>query len=56
MALVNGWTAACALWRQLAPATINARVGGYAWRALVSVIGITAAFWFVERTMGMLGL
>ena len=44
------------LWRGLAPASINARLGGYAWRALVHVIGISAAFWFVERTVGLLGL
>ncbi len=44
------------LWRRLAPTTINARLGDYAWRTPVYVIGITAAFWFVERTVGVLGL
>lgn len=45
------------LWKRLAPATINTpRVGDFAWRAPVYLIGITSAYWFVERTTGVLGL
>lgn len=44
------------LWRRFAPATINTpQFANYAWRAPVYVIGITSAFWFVERTVGVLG-
>ena len=43
-------------WRRLAPATLNARLGDYSWRAPVYVIGVTAAFWFIERTVAVLGL
>ncbi len=44
------------LWRRLAPATINTpRVSDIAWRAPVYVIGVTAAYWFIERTVGLLG-
>jgi hydrogenase/urease accessory protein HupE len=43
-------------WRRVAPASLSARIGDYAWRAPVYVIGITSAFWFVERTVGVLGL
>jgi hydrogenase/urease accessory protein HupE len=43
-------------WRRLAPAAINTRLGGYAWRAPVYFIGVTSAYWFVERTVGVLGL
>lgn len=45
------------LWRRFAPATINTpRVGDMAWRVPVYVIGVTSAYWLVERTMGVLGL
>ncbi len=44
------------LWRQFAPATINTpRVGAMAWRVPVYVIGVTSAYWFIERTVGVLG-
>lgn len=43
------------LWRRFSPAAANARLGDYAWRVPVYVIGITSAFWFVERTVGVLG-
>ena len=44
------------MWKRLAPAALNTRLGDYSWRAPVYVIGITSAFWFVERTVVMLGL
>lgn len=45
------------LWRRLAPSSINTpRVGDMAWRAPVYAIGIMSAYWFVERTVGILGL
>jgi len=45
------------LWRRFAPTTINTpQLAGYAWRAPVYLIGITSAYWFVERTVGVLGL
>jgi hydrogenase/urease accessory protein HupE len=44
-------------WRRFAPASFNTpRVGGIAWRTPVYIIGITSAYWFVERTVGVLGL
>lgn len=44
------------LWRRFAPASLNApHMAGYAWRAPVYLIGITSAYWFIERTAGMLG-
>lgn len=43
-------------WKRLAPVALNARLGDYAWRVPVYVIGVTAAYWFVERTVGVLGL
>ena len=45
------------LWRRFVPATINTpRVSAFAWRAPVYLIGITSAYWFVERTGGVFGL
>ena len=44
------------LWRRFAPTSVNTRLGDYGWRAPVYVIGITSAFWFVERMVGVLGL
>lgn len=44
------------LWRRLAPAAVSVRLGDLAWRAPVYVIGITSAYWFIERTAGVLGL
>lgn len=45
------------LWRRFAPATINTpQFASYAWRVPVYMIGITSAYWFVERTVGVLGL
>lgn len=44
------------MWKRLAPPALNTRLGDYAWRAPVYVIGITSAYWFVERTVGVLGL
>jgi hydrogenase/urease accessory protein HupE len=43
-------------WPRLAPVSLNTRVGAYAWRAPVYVIGVTAAFWFIERSVVVLGL
>ena len=43
-------------WRRLAPTALNTRLGDYAWRAPVYAIGVTAAFWFIERTVVVLGL
>ncbi len=42
------------LWKRLAPAPFNARWSDVAWRAPVYLIGITSAYWFVERTVGVL--
>ena len=42
--------ATIALWRRFAPAPPK-----WAWRVPVYVIGSAAAFWFVERTAGVLG-
>ncbi len=44
------------LWKRLAPTTLTTRLGDYAWRAPVYVIGITSAFWFIQRTVVVLGL
>lgn len=44
------------LWRRLAPTALNTHLGDYSWRAPVYVIGVTSAYWFVERTVGVLGL
>lgn len=45
------------LWRRFAPATLNTpQTAAYAWRVPVYIIGITSAYWFVERTVGVLGL
>jgi hydrogenase/urease accessory protein HupE len=44
-------------WRRFAPPSFNTpRVGDIAWRTPVYIIGITSAYWFVERTVGVLGL
>lgn len=45
------------LWKRFVPATINTpRAADLAWRAPVYLIGITSAYWFIERTTGVLGL
>ena len=45
------------LWRRFAPITLNTpQFSAYAWRVPVYVIGVTSAYWFVERTAGVLGL
>lgn len=45
------------LWRRYAPATLNTpQVASYAWRAPVYLIGVTAAYWFIERTIGVFSL
>jgi hydrogenase/urease accessory protein HupE len=45
------------LWRRAAPANLNTpQVGNLAWRLPVYVIGVTSAYWFVERTAGVLGI
>ena len=45
------------LWKRLAPPAINTpRTADLAWRAPVYLIGITSAYWFIERTTGVLGL
>ena len=45
------------LWRRLAPAAVSTtRAIDLAWRVPVYVIGITSAYWFIERTTGVLGL
>lgn len=44
------------LWKRFAPAAFNQRWSDLAWRAPVYVIGVTAAYWFIERTTGVLGL
>ncbi len=44
------------MWKRLAPATLNTRLGDYSWRAPVYVIGVTSAFWFIQRTVVVLGL
>lgn len=43
-------------WKHLAPTALNTRLGDYSWRAPVYVIGVTSAFWFIERTAVVLGL
>ena len=43
-------------WPRLAPVSLNTRLGDYAWRAPVYVIGVTAAFWLIERSVVVLGL
>ncbi|MEQ1781528.1 MAG: HupE/UreJ family protein, partial [Hyphomonadaceae bacterium] len=43
-------------WKRLAPAALNTRLGDYSWRAPVYVIGITSAFWLIQRTAVVLGL
>ncbi len=44
------------LWKRFAPAAFNQRWQEIAWRAPVYIIGVTAAYWFIERTAGVLGL
>lgn len=45
------------LWKRVAPPAINTpRVGEFAWRTPVYLIGIMSAYWFVERTTGVFGL
>ncbi|MDP3738506.1 MAG: HupE/UreJ family protein [Hyphomonadaceae bacterium] len=48
---VGAVLATMALWGRFAPASPK-----WAWRVPVYVIGSAAAFWFVERTAGVLGL
>lgn len=57
LAFIAAVLAAMVLWKRFAPPTINTpRVTGIAWRAPVYLIGITSAYWFVERTISVLGL
>ena len=42
------------LWRRFAPAAASLGWSDLAWRAPVYLIGVTSAFWLVERTTGML--
>ncbi len=57
LAFIAAVLAVMFLWKRFAPATVNTpRVGDIAWRAPVYLIGITSAYWFVERTTGVLGL
>ncbi len=45
------------LWRRLVPANLaTPRMSDLAWRLPVYVIGVTSAYWFVERTIGVLGM
>lgn len=57
LAFIAAVLVAMFLWRRFAPPTINTpRVGDLAWRTPVYLIGITSAYWFIERTTGVLGL
>jgi hydrogenase/urease accessory protein HupE len=57
LAFIAAVLAVMFLWWRLSPAGINTRrVGDLAWRAPVYLIGITSAYWLVERTVGVLGL
>jgi hydrogenase/urease accessory protein HupE len=45
------------LWRRFAPAGIRTpQVDTIAWRAPVYLIGAMAAYWFIERTAGIVGI
>ena len=44
------------MWKRIAPTTLTTRLGDYSWQAPVYIIGITSAFWFIQRTVGVLGL
>lgn len=57
LAFIAAALAVMMLWRRFSPAIVNTERGrDLAWRAPVYVIGATAAFWFVERTAGILGI
>jgi hydrogenase/urease accessory protein HupE len=57
LAFIAAVLAVMFLWRRFAPPTLNTpQVAAYAWRAPVYLIGATAAYWFIERTVGVFGL
>ena len=57
LAFIAAVLTAMFLWRRFAPAALNTpQVAAYAWRAPVYLIGVVAAYWFIERTVGVFGL
>lgn len=56
LAFIAAVLAVMFLWRRFAPAGLNTpQVAAYGWRAPVYLIGVTAAYWFIERTAGVFG-